>query len=129
MGNMPIDRTSKAHSLADSTPTASHRAWEKAPSEADIKAGKSALMLGHQGGAVSRLQALLNQAGASPHLEVDGKMGPATERAVVRFQRKRDLDDDGMVPSSARTRPAPWSPIPAAPRPRPRSPSSPIAPA
>jgi peptidoglycan hydrolase-like protein with peptidoglycan-binding domain len=97
MVNMTVDRTRNIRAPADSTPIHSRRVWERAPNEKAVTSGKSALMLGHQGDMIRRLQELLNEAGASPPLVVDHRMGPAVERAVVDFQRKHHLDDDGMA--------------------------------
>jgi hypothetical protein len=46
---------------------------------------------------VQFLQTKLNESGFS--LDVDGVFGPSTEDAVKRFQRKNNLDDDGIVGS------------------------------
>ncbi len=54
------------------------------------------LQIRSQGEDVRRLQARLNEIG-NFGLTVDGIFGPATRTAVVRFQRSRGLDDDGIV--------------------------------
>jgi hypothetical protein len=50
---------------------------------------------GDRGGAVSRWQALLVERGHD--LDVDGVMGPATERATIDYQATRGLAGDGVV--------------------------------
>jgi hypothetical protein len=54
------------------------------------------LQYGARGEQVKRLQRCLNKAD-SAGLAVDGSFGPATLRAVKRFQRKRGLTVDGSV--------------------------------
>lgn len=51
------------------------------------------LKVGSRGGMVMELQSLLGFTGS----QVDGKFGGATERAVMAFQRKAGLVDDGIV--------------------------------
>jgi hypothetical protein len=53
------------------------------------------LALGDRGEAVRRVQGTLRQREA--HLQVDGIFGRATEAAVIRFQRRAGLADDGIV--------------------------------
>jgi len=48
-----------------------------------------------KGGRVKELQSHLNQAGAK--LEVDGKFGPLTQKAVKKFQKQHGLTVDGKV--------------------------------
>lgn len=43
------------------------------------------------------LQASLNKLGATPQLAEDGVVGPALRDAIRAFQRKNNLDDDGLV--------------------------------
>ena len=57
----------------------------------------STLQLGSSNRDVTRLQELLNLAGATPRLRADGQFGPATDRAVRRFQSHHALTDDGIV--------------------------------
>jgi peptidoglycan hydrolase-like protein with peptidoglycan-binding domain len=45
----------------------------------------------------SVVQARLNELGANPALIVDGLYGPQTRKAVRAFQRRNDLQDDGIV--------------------------------
>jgi putative chitinase len=47
--------------------------------------------------AVKRLQHALNDLGADPRLEVDGRYGPATRRAVKAFQAAAGLSVDGIA--------------------------------
>lgn len=56
---------------------------------------KETVSYGDRGDNVKALQQLLNAKGAS--LDVDGAFGPATERAVIEFQRANGLDVDGIV--------------------------------
>lgn len=56
------------------------------------------LKLGAQGPLVEGLQRTLNaRMNPSPRLSVDGDYGPATEAAVVAFQRSRGLEPNGIV--------------------------------
>lgn len=55
------------------------------------------MKLGSGGLAVRRLQTLLNKAGASPALGVDGDFGEKTDRAVREFQADNGLVVDGRV--------------------------------
>lgn len=56
------------------------------------------LVRGQRGPDVVRLQQLLNrQTNPAAHLTADGDFGPATERAVRRFQEARHLPVDGQV--------------------------------
>ena len=65
---------------------------------------KAIIQRGESGATVSRLQQLLNdQLRPSPRLTVDGKFGNLTRNAVVRFQEKNWLSNDGIVG------PATWS--------------------
>ncbi len=81
------------------TPTKSSPAgYRSAPSTAQADAGQL-LEMGHRGPAVSRLQDQLNNAGAYPPLEVDGKFGPNTDAAVRSFQQRNKLEADGLVGS------------------------------
>ena len=67
-------------------------------------ATKTILQKGDSGATVSRLQQLINdQLKPSPRLTVDGKFGNLTRNAVVRFQEKYWLSNDGIVG------PATWS--------------------
>lgn len=52
--------------------------------------------MGSESYAVSTLQLLLNSAGFGCG-EVDGEFGTLTHNAVLKFQRARGLDDDGIV--------------------------------
>ena len=56
------------------------------------------LKRGDTGSEVKQLQKYLNKL-IDAGLEVDGKFGPLTEQAVIDFQRKYKLEDDGIVGS------------------------------
>jgi peptidoglycan hydrolase-like protein with peptidoglycan-binding domain len=43
------------------------------------------------------IQKRLNELGASPRLAVDGLYGPKTREAIRAFQRRNELQDDGIV--------------------------------
>ena len=53
------------------------------------------LKINSQGNQVKKLQELLNKLGAS--LQVDGKFGDGTEKAVKKFQKDQGLEVDGKV--------------------------------
>lgn len=57
---------------------------------------KPILSRGAEGSAVKELQSYLKNAGMYKGLK-DGLFGPATERAVVKFQRREKLSTDGVV--------------------------------
>ena len=65
------------------------------PTPLALEGGK-ALAIGSEGESVRQLQEALGALGHDPG-GVDGAFGPATRRAVVAFQRKQDLDADGIV--------------------------------
>jgi murein L,D-transpeptidase YcbB/YkuD len=54
------------------------------------------LKMGSAGNSIKELQALLNKAGYNPGLP-DGKFGQQTKLAVIRFQRDKGLQSDGVV--------------------------------
>ena len=56
---------------------------------------RKVLKRGAVGGEVKLLQTLLNFHGAG--ISTDGSFGPATEKAVVRFQKERKLTEDGIA--------------------------------
>ncbi len=62
---------------------------------AEVASGKSSLPRGARGPATRELQRALTAAGFG--VTVDGEFGPATERAVRRFQAARGLPVDGVV--------------------------------
>ena len=61
------------------------------------------LKRGSKGAAVREIQELLNAAGATPQLDVDGNFGGGTENAVRAFQRSFGLVGDGRVGPQTRT--------------------------
>lgn len=58
---------------------------------------------GSTGAGVQELQTLLNTAGASPRLVPDGKFGDKTREALIAFQRRVGLLDDGIYGPQSRT--------------------------
>lgn len=63
--------------------------------EANIRPGARMLRVGHIGADVHGLQELLHHHGYS--VQKDGCFDATTKRAVMQFQRKRQLKDDGIV--------------------------------
>ena len=63
----------------------------------------SSLKIGSEGFVVKVLQCVLNSAGASPALTIDGIFGPKTNTAVMAFQESHALVKDGIV------RPITWA--------------------
>jgi peptidoglycan hydrolase-like protein with peptidoglycan-binding domain/peroxiredoxin len=61
------------------------------------------LKIGSEGFVVKVLQCILNSAGASPALTIDGLFGPETKTAVMAFQESHALVKDGIV------RPITWA--------------------
>lgn len=55
------------------------------------------LRQGSRGDAVCVAQRLLNERGAQPKLAIDGIFGPLTNKAVLEFQRSREILVDGIV--------------------------------
>jgi peptidoglycan hydrolase-like protein with peptidoglycan-binding domain len=69
--------------------------------EGAVLTGNPLLMWGSKGALVKELQRLLVKKGHG--IDVDGDFGPATHRAVVRFQANAGLSADGIVgPNTAR---------------------------
>ena len=60
----------------------------------DLSAGAE---VGSPNDDVRSLQTDLNTLGASPQLDIDGRVGPATMAAVKAFQRASGLTDDGIA--------------------------------
>ncbi|MBT9585855.1 peptidoglycan-binding protein [bacterium] len=63
-------------------------------SKLDLKQGQS-LRRGAEGAKVEQLQKMLNAKGGQ--LDVDGKFGPKTERALREYQEKQQIEADGVV--------------------------------
>lgn len=57
----------------------------------------SSLKIGSEGFVVKVLQCILNSAGASPALTIDGIFGPKTKTAAMAFQESHALVKDGIV--------------------------------
>lgn len=64
---------------------------------AHIRDGQAVLMRGQGGQSVADLQRQLSVLGFMQHSDIDGRFGPATERAVREFQKRNGLTEDGMV--------------------------------
>jgi peptidoglycan hydrolase-like protein with peptidoglycan-binding domain len=67
-----------------------------APSFEEIRAGDR-MRRGMGGESVKQLQQRLNDLGARPPLEVDGKFGPKTEAALKRFQSNNSVQQTGVL--------------------------------
>jgi beta-lactamase class A len=68
-----------------------------AAADAPTRINERRLALGDSGEDVARLQRALNRAlRPSPELDVDGEFGPATQTALLRWQRGRELPVDGV---------------------------------
>ncbi len=80
-------------------PTASAPATEP-DEECDVKL--PVLHKGSKSGYVTSLQVLLNKYD-NAGLDEDGSFGPATEKAVIAYQRTRSLEADGYVGSKTWT--------------------------
>lgn len=65
------------------------------------------LKLGSTGSSVQLLQLALNRASYGP-LETDGKFGPATRQALMRFQAANGLDADGIAGNATHRQLLPW---------------------
>lgn len=63
--------------------------------KADVPNASGMLRLGSKGARVREAQQLLVRAGFT--VDVDGDFGPATKKAVLAFQRKREIEADGVV--------------------------------
>jgi hypothetical protein len=93
------DAVPKAVRDLDGEPAAAPASTKKAPpagmGEAIAAARKKVLRRGDKGNDVFWLQVALNNHGAG--LKVDRDFGPATERAVRKFQKDKGLTVDGVV--------------------------------
>lgn len=67
------------------------------PATSESAATYPTLRRGVENDVVKELQTLLNQFGADPQLDVDGKFGPLTEMAVRKYQKSKNIDIDGVV--------------------------------
>lgn len=67
------------------------------PPPVAVPVNRPTLRQGDKGPHVVHLQHRLNQLGARPQLSGDGDFGPKTKRAVLAFQRSRNLSADGVV--------------------------------
>lgn len=68
---------------------------QRSPTAPTTLTGSPTLQTGARGGQVATLQTLLKRAGYA--VAIDGDFGPATHRAVRRFQAERRLAADGVV--------------------------------
>ena len=88
---------------------------QRSPTAPTTLTGSPTLQTGSRGGQVATLQTLLKRAGYG--VSIDGDFGPATHRAVRRFQAEHRLAADGVVgaqTASALNRFATATPAPAA---------------
>jgi peptidoglycan hydrolase-like protein with peptidoglycan-binding domain len=69
--------------------------WQAAPSLDQVQTGEARMRRGMGGQSVAQVQGMLNENGAS--LEMDGKFGGDTERALLNFQRTRGLPDNATL--------------------------------
>jgi hypothetical protein len=67
--------------------------WKPSPTEEDVRDGKQLLRYGMMGDFVKKVQETLGFTGTA----LDSKFGGNTLKAVKDFQRKNDLEDDGLV--------------------------------
>lgn len=68
-----------------------------APSMEDIRGEGARMRRGMSGESVKEMQRKLNALGANPPLEVDGKFGPKTERALEEFQGDSGVQQTGVL--------------------------------
>lgn len=68
-----------------------------APSMEDIRGEGARMRRGMSGESVKEMQRKLNALGANPPLEVDGKFGPKTERALEEFQGDHGVQQTGVL--------------------------------
>jgi peptidoglycan hydrolase-like protein with peptidoglycan-binding domain len=69
--------------------------WNQAPNLDQIQTTNARMRRGMGGRSVAQIQEMLNRNGA--HLDVDGKFGGQTERALLNFQQTRGLPDNASV--------------------------------
>ncbi len=67
--------------------------WKPSPTEEEVRDGKQLLRYGMMGDFVKKVQETLGFTGTA----LDSKFGGNTLKAVKDFQRKNDLEDDGLV--------------------------------
>jgi peptidoglycan hydrolase-like protein with peptidoglycan-binding domain len=70
--------------------------WERLRKDITIPRNPT-IQRGSRGNDVMEAQILLNQRGANPRLAVDGSFGPLTEQAVISFQRRMEVTDNGII--------------------------------
>lgn len=70
--------------------------WKQAPTAEEVKSGQKLLRYGMMGEFVGQVQDKLRSLGSDPG-KTDNKFGGKTLRAVKDFQKKSDLEDDGLV--------------------------------
>lgn len=69
----------------------------QAPALEGIRGGSGVMQRGMSGQSVMDVQRMLNAAGASPPLALDGKFGPKTEAALKEFQSKNGVQQTGVL--------------------------------
>jgi peptidoglycan hydrolase-like protein with peptidoglycan-binding domain len=70
--------------------------WKQAPTAEEVQSGKKLLRYGMMGDFVGVVQEKLKSLGSNPGT-IDKKFGGNTLKAVKDFQKKSDLEDDGLV--------------------------------
>lgn len=112
--NVPIGSSKvQAEATAQPLPAKGKDAYATpAPSMDAVRAGKGVIQRGMSGQSVTDIQKMLNAAGASPPLALDGKFGPKTEAALRAFQAKHGVQQTGVcgAPSLDKLEKAPPAP-------------------
>ena len=70
--------------------------WKQSPTEEEVRDGKKLLRYGMMGDFVKKIQESLKTFGINPG-PIDSKFGNRTLKAVKDFQKKLELEDDGLV--------------------------------
>lgn len=97
---LPASAAGRAGEAAQAAGGAAQSGAARAPEGYDALDGARGgqyLRRGSSGPEVEALQRALNAAGVAPPLAVDGKLGPATEAAIKKFQQEHGCAVDGVV--------------------------------